>query len=1053
MPFRHRNDLIGTFAQHKVAANLLMIMMILAGGWGLSTLNTQFFPNFGLDLITVRIVWTGAAAEDVETSITAPLERELRDLDGLKKLTSTSADSVGSLTLEFEEGTDLGQALDDVKQRVSLVRNLPERSEKPEINRVVRYDSIARVTLTGDDLSPDELRHMARRFERELLDRGIAKVTLTGLPEEEVAIQVPTAMLQELGMSLPEVGNRIADFSRDLPAGIVGREDAARQLRSLDQRRDAAGFASIPLKAEQEGRLIRLGDVAEIERRPRRGEVELSFHGRPAVELHLQRTEHADALEAARILDTWLQETRPQLPPGVRLEVFGETWKLIEDRIFLLLKNGAGGLLLVVGILFLFLNQRVAAWVAVGIPVSFMATLGVLYAAGGSINMISLFALIMALGIIVDDAIVVGEDALTHYRTGEHSLEAAEGGARRMLAPVSASSLTTISAFLPLMLVGGPIGNILYDIPLVIVCVILASLLESFLVLPGHLRHSFRKLHHARPGALRARLDRGFEHFKERIFRPLVGLAVAYRGTTLALAAASLVLAAGLLAGGRIGFNFFPTPEGTLIRASVSFVAGTPPSRVRAFMDRVEAALWETDRKLGGGLIVAQQTYYNRGQLAGAGALNGEQHASMLVEMTQPDARDILRKDFLDAWRAKVELPAGVESFTLFTSRAGPPGRDVDIRLTGESTAKLKAAALELAEALAAIPGISAVEDDLPFGKEQLVYRLTPAGEALGLSVEDVGRRLRAAYDGRLVQIFQEGEDEVEVRVVLPDAERNRLASLDTLNLILPDGGSVPLRNVVSLEPRQGFEVVRHADGKLAVEVTADVDTDRTKVGPVLASLEQGALPELQERYGVDYSFEGRSADQRETLADMRRGALFALVLIYLILAWVFASYGWPPVVMSAIPFGLVGAVVGHWLMGIDLTILSLFGLFGLSGIVVNDSIILVTFYKHLREGGMGVREALVEAACQRLRAVLLTSLTTIAGLTPLLFETSLQAQFLIPMATSISFGLAFTTLLVLFFIPALLSVHEDLAERLRGRAEPSPLSPPGAVAPAEAGH
>ncbi|MCP5159995.1 MAG: efflux RND transporter permease subunit [Gammaproteobacteria bacterium] len=1034
MPFSHKNDLIGIFAQHKVAANLLMIIMVLAGVWALAKLNTQFFPNFALDMVTVRVVWTGAAAEDVEESITHPLERELRYLNGLKKLTSTSSNGIAALSLEFEEGSDIGQALDDVKQAVDQARNLPSTAEQPEITRVIRYDSIARVVISGPS-DRAELRHLARRFERELLARGIAKVNITGLPEEEIAIQLPTAALRELGLSLPQVAERLGESSRDLPAGTVGRNDVARQLRSLDQRRDEAAFTTLPLKTTRDGALITLDDVATIERRPQDGEVRLSFHGRPAVELQLQRTENADSLKAARILEDWVTETRPQLPVGVELTVFDESWRLIKDRIFLLIKNGGGGLVLVVAILFLFLNGRVAGWVAVGIPVSFMATLGVLYAVGGSINMISLFALIMALGIIVDDAIVVGEDALAHYQTGERSLEAAEGGARRMLAPVMASSLTTIAAFLPLMLVSGPIGNILGDIPLVIICVILASLVESFFVLPGHLRHTFHRLHHAKPSPLRQRLDAGFNHLRDRAFRPLITRAVLYRWTTLAGAVAVLILAMGLLAGGRLGFNFFPTPEGATLNVNASFVAGTPPQRVRAFMDQVNSALQETERELGGNLIVAAETRYGQGQLASAGSLQGDQHASMLVELTQPDTREVRLQDFLKAWRTRVSLPAGIEIFTLFSRTAGPPGRDVDIRLTSEDVDSLKAAANALAQSLFTIRGVSAIEDDMPYGKEQWIYRLTPTGEALGLTVDLIGRQLRAAFDGQLVQIFQDGDDEVEVRVILPDAERNHLIGLDHFNVVLPSGESVPLNNVVRLQARRGFEAVRHAAGKLAVQVSADVDTTVVKPGEVIAALERGVLQDLQQRYGIAYSLEGRSADQQETLADMRRGALFALAFIYLILAWVFASYGWPLVVMTAIPFGIVGAIVGHWVMGIDLTILSLFGLFGLSGIVVNDSIILVTFYQQLRASGLAVQEALVEAACQRLRAVLLTSLTTIAGLTPLLFEKSLQAQFLIPMATSISFGLAFSTVLVLLFVPALLSVHESVAQRLGGAA------------------
>ena len=664
-----------------------------------------------------------------------------------------------------------------------------------------------------------------------------------------------------------------------------------------------------------------------------------------------------------------------------------------------------------------------------------MATLFILFLAGGSINMISLFALIMALGVIVDDAIVVGEDALTHYQGGEPALTAAEGGARRMLIPVLASSLTTVAAFLPLMLVGGVMGKIMFAIPFVMICVILASLVESFYVLPGHLRHAFLHMHHREPGPLRRRLEDGFARFRDHRFRPLVTRAVAYRGTTLAALVAVMILCIGLLAGGRVGFQFFPTPESTVLYANVAFAAGTPRQRVEDFLDRLEQTLGDTDKALGGGLVKNEVAYLGRSTAAGGGfTRDGDRFGYVMVELISPDRREVRNPQFISAWQSRVHIPAGVENFTISARLSGPPGRDIDVRLTGDEAPRVKAAALALTDALKAIPGVRAIEDDMAYGQEQFVYRLTPAGHALGLTIDSVGGQLRAAFDGRLVQLFQQGADEVEVRVMLPDAERDSMATLQSLTVALPDGDRVPLSSVVALSARQGFEALRHDQGKLAVHVTAEVDRAVNRSDRVLSSLEEQVLPGLRARYGVNSSFAGRAANQAETMGDMRRGAVFGLILIYVILAWVFSSYGWPLVVMSAIPFGLVGAVAGHWVMGLDLTLLSLFGLFGLSGIVVNDSIILVTFYKQLREQGMPVSEAIIEAACQRLRAVLLTSLTTIGGLAPLLFETSLQAQFLIPMAATISFGLMFATVLVLLVIPALLSFHESAAHRLGRR-------------------
>ncbi|ROR32729.1 efflux RND transporter permease subunit [Inmirania thermothiophila] len=1037
MSFRHREDLVGVFARHPVAANLLMLMMILAGAWALTRLNVQFFPTFELDLVLVRVTWPGAGAEDVEEAVTTPLERELKSVDGLKEITSTSATGVAAITLEFEEGTDMAEATERVKERVARVDTLPESAETPEVIRIARYDRIARLLVSGP-LAPAELRRLVHRYERELLDRGVSRVTLHGLPDEEIAIQVPAARLQELGLGLGELAARIRALSSDLPAGIAGREDVARLLRSLDQRRSPAAFADLPVLADARGRLLRLGDIATIERRPQDGEVLLRRGGEPAVELELERAQSANTLTSARILREWLAAARP--PQGIRLSVYDETWRLVRDRIMLLVKNGAGGFLLVLVVLYLFLNGRVAFWVAVGVPVAFMATLAVLHLAGGSINMVSLFGLIMTLGIIVDDAIVVGEDAMAHYQAGEDPLEAAEGGARRMLAPVLSASLTTMAAFLPLMLVGGVIGKILSAIPLVVVCALAASLLESFLVLPGHLRHSFARMHHAPPGRLRTTFDAAFTAVRERLFRPLVRAAVRHRATTLAAAVASLLLALGLVAGGRIGFTFFPQIEGTVVYANVGFVPGTPRERVAAFLAELERALREAEAALGGGLVEHVVRREGLGVFAGGAVTSeGEHQGSLLVELTEPDRRRVRNRDLVRAWRERVRRPPGLETFNITERLVGPPGRDIDVRLVGADPVRLKAAALALAERLRALPGVGAVEDDMPWGMQQLVYRLTPEGRALGLTVEELGRQLRAAYEGVEVQVFQDAGDEVEVRVILPDAERHRLASLARLGIRTPAGGFVPLEAVARLEARRGFDVLRHDGGDLAVHVTAEVDAATANPGRLRAALAREVLPEIARRHGVRWNFEGRAQEQAETLGDMRRGLVFALAMIYLVLAWVFASYLRPLVVMAIIPFGLVGAVAGHWLAGRDLTILSLFGIFGLSGIVVNDAIILVSFYRRLRAEGMRIREAVVEAACQRLRAVLLTSLTTIAGLTPLLFETSVQAQFLIPMALAISSGLAFTTVLVLVVIPALLSWTEELAARLRPAPRPAP--------------
>lgn len=1027
-----QHGMMAALVHHKVAANVLMLIAFVLGVIGITRMNVQFFPSFELDVISVRVVWSGAAAEDVEVGITTPLEERLKTVDGLKKMSSTSAQGIASLTLELHEGTDPLLALDQVRQRVDEFRNLPRDAETPEVSRVSRYEPIARLLVRGG--SVDELRPWVRRFESELLAAGVDRVSITGLPEERIAVELPTATLETLGLSLVDVGERIGQVARDIPAGVAGERDGAREIRGLEQRRDALGFEELAVVSDGRGRIV-LGEIAQIRREPRPGELVLSEAGDVVVEMQLQRAESGHSLRAARVFDDWLEKTRPTLPPTIRLEVFDAQWQLIRDRIELLINNGVSGLLLVVLVLYLFLPARVAFWVMVGIPTAFLATLGLMLFFGGTINMMSLFALIMALGIIVDDAIVVSEDADTHRSMGEGAEHAALGGARRMLWPVVAASLTTVAAFIPLMMVGGVIGNILGDIPFVMIMVIMASLLESFLILPAHLKLALQQDMSHKTSALRRRLDEGFSHFRDHRFRRAVEAALHWRGVTVALTLAMMVLAVGLLAGGRINFVFFPTPEGQVVYANATFVAGTPRAHTEAFLAELERALVETERELGGGLVQVAVSRLGGTISSGAGGgAKGDQLAAIQVELVPPDTREVRNEQFLSTWRSKVREPAGLELLVFNSRQSGPPGRDLNVRLTGDNADALKAAALELGETMKAIDGVSEIEDDMPYGREQLVYRLTPAGESLGLTTESLGRQLRAAFDGHLAQLVQVGRDELEVRVLLPRDERERLDVFERLAIRIPDGRFVPLATVASWSSRRGFEALRHADGRLAVEVSGEIDTSRSNAGLVQAELLREALPQLAVKHAVEYSFQGRAADQRETMADMQAGLMLGLGLIYLVLVWSFSSWSWPLVVMAAIPLGLAGAIFGHWLLGLNLTILSMFGLFGLSGIVVNNSIILVTLFKELQHKGASLHDALVGAACGRLRAVLLTSLTTIGGLTPLLFERSLQAQFLIPMATSIAFGLGVSAVLVLFFVPALLSLVEGAKRRLMGR-------------------
>lgn len=1030
------NGIIGVFTRHKVAANLVMLLMILLGVVALFKMNVQFFPSFNLDYAQVRVIWPSANAQDVETSITNPVERVLRNIENLDEMTSTSSLGVSVVTLKFIEGTNMIEAIDQVRQRVAELRNLPQDIQSLTVERISRYEPVAKVLVLGQPGEEEQLRFWVREFERDLLARGIDKVDFRGRPVEELAIELDLQEIAQYGLAYDQVASQVANLSRDLPAGRMGDSDSARDLRAIEQQRDVQGFADLPIKVNATER-VQLGDLAEVTLRPVRDSAYLKVDGRPAIEMALQRAESGNTLKSSQYMQAWLLDVESALPEGIEIQVYDETWSLVKDRIILLIKNGVGGLVLVLLILYIFLNGRVALWVAVGIPVSFLATLMVLYLGGGSINMISLFGLIMALGIIVDDAIVVGEDALTHYEQGEEAAEAAEGGARRMFTPVMASSLTTIAAFLPLMMIGAEIGAILFAIPMVIVAVILVSLVQCFLVLPGHLRYglSWGRKH---PGTQedetcwRCRWDKAFLSFRQNVYRRLIRWVLANRATTLAIAFGFIVVTMGLMAGGRLSFTFFPAPEGNKINASIQFVAGTDQAITAQFVEQVYQALRDTESTLEPGIIDTAVVAFNQGS-GGSGAVFGQVN----VELIDPDRRHTRNAVFIREWQSRVTSQPGLENFNIVAQTGGPPGRDIQIQFTGASPERLKQASLELQQALDDIPGVSGVSDDLPFGREQLVFKMTPQAEALGFSYNTIGAQLSAAFSGRLAQIYTLGEDEIEVRVMLPRERQAQLAILNEMQLTSPTGKQVPLSSLVDWQTQQGFDVMRHYNGQLAVTVLGDVDRAVNNANRILTGLEQDVLPQLMANYGVNYSFEGTARNQQKTMADMLMGLVIGLVLIYIILAWVFESYTWPVIVMLAIPLGLVGAILGHYFLGIGLTLLSMFGFFGLAGIVVNNSIILVSFYKRLREEGMAVNEALEEASVQRLRAVLVTTLTTVGGLTPLLFETSLQAQFLIPMAVSIAFGLMFATLLILLLIPVILSFYESLVNKLSHSPRP----------------
>lgn len=1090
---RDNPGIIRFFVSHPNASNLLMIVMIIFGIVGLSKINAQFFPTMDIPNITIGFSWPGASAEDVESSILEAVEPELRDLDGIDSMESYSREGTGTVVIEFEDGTDMQKALSDTESIVGRVTIFPADMEDPSIARSVPYENVAQISLSGP-FPEAALRAFARDMRNGLIAAGIDRVTYSGLRDEEILISVPERELYRIDLNIAEIAQRIRSTTQDLPSGTL-EGDIEKQVRALSESESLEAFRDVEIVSRATGEKIKLRDVADVTTRfdP---EAPISFEGgHQAVRLNVQRSVSSDTLKSAAIVDAFLEAVRPTLPPTLVVETSDVRAELLTQRILLLVKNGASGLALVLIVLFMFLNWRIAFWVAMGIPVAFMTTLGLMWVTGQTINMISLFALIMTLGIVVDDAIVVGENTATHAEMGDLPIAAAENGAGRVMWPVIAAILTTQVAFFPLLLIGDRIGQIMSALPFVVIVVLTASLIECLLILPGHLRHAVPR-GPQQAGWFRRRFDRGFNWFREVPFGSIVALTYHWRYTTVAVSAGAFIIAFGVIQSGKVGFQFFPSPESERIRVNVVFAAGTPRDAALDALKTIEGTLGPVERKLleeaGAAPVEAPaagwmerlppqvhsvleripdlfesddpeaeerseaeldrdrlvRSVYT--QLGRSGRSRGDEFAQISVQLTPSENRTVRTNTIIAAWRKALPKIAGAERIAIGGGRFGPPGRDIDVRLLNAPPAVLKQAAEEVAALLETFPGISGVEDNLPYGKSEIVLELTPRGASLGFTIEDVGRQVRNGIEGAIAKRFARGEDEVIVRV---QSERigSGIQALRDMILRSPAGEEVLLPEIVSMREKRGFSLIQRRNGMPAVSVTGDVDQDIVTNSALVAALRDGPIQEIASKYDIGYEFSGREEERQKSFADLGVGLMIALSTMYVLLAWVFASYTRPLAIMLIIPFGFVGAVLGHMVMGFDLTILSMFGLLGLAGILVNDSIILVSRIDQRIEDGQSLETAAIGASKDRFRAVLLTSLTTVGGLGPLLFETSRQAQFLLPMAITIVFGLGVATVFVLFLVPALVGIGGDIGRVFRpvGRWYFGSRRPSGAI-PAE---
>jgi multidrug efflux pump subunit AcrB len=1046
---------IAWFVKNPVAANLLMVVILVGGFLSVLGAKPEVFPEFSLDTITVSVPYLGAAPEEVEEGVNIRIEEAIQGIDGIEKITSTASEGSGSVSIELDTGADLARVLDEVKARVDAIETFPEETEKPLVQEVTNRRQVINVAIHGD-VAERTLKVLAERTRDEIAAiPGITQVDVSNARAYEISIEISESQMRRHGLTFDQVAGAVRRSSLDLPGGSVKTVGGEFLLRTKGQAYSGEEFENLVLLTRPDGTHVQLGDIAQVVDGFAETDQFSRFQNDPALMVEVFRTEDQGAIEVATLVNEYVADAEGRLPAGVSMTTWNDSSLILQDRLSLLVRNGVTGFILVVIVLSLFLHFKLAFWVSLGIPISFLGALWMLPALDVTINMMSLFAFIVVLGIVVDDAIIVGENVYAHQQRHGDGLRAAVEGTREVAVPVIFAILTTVAAFAPMLMVEGVMGKIMAVIPLVVIPCLAFSLIESKLILPAHLAHTTYGDDGSRPGVVQRahnRVGDGLQWFIQRVYRPSLAFALRWRYLTVATAAATVILTAGLVGGGWLRFVFMPPVESDTVSVSVTMPQGTPVDVTSAAVQQLETAAdrvrAEVEEETG--LDVFKFVYATIGSTPGGqggpGGGGGTSPSSsniggVLIELSGAEERPLGSTELANRWRDAIGvIPDAVE--VRFTSSLFSAGDPIYVQLTGTNIDELRGAAVTLKERLAGYAGVYDITDSFREGKQELKLGIQPAAEMLGLSLQDMARQVRQAFYGEEAQRIQRGRDDVRVMVRYPEAARRSLGNLESMRIRTPDGQEVPFSQVAVVEPGRGFASIRRVDRRREVSVTADVDSAQTTAGQVIADLETRVLPEVLVAHpGVLYSLEGEQAEQRESLGGLYGGFAIAMLVIYALLAVPLKSYIQPFVIMSAIPFGFVGATWGHVIMGLDLSLLSMFGLVALTGVVVNDSLVLVDFANRHRAKGGSTLEAVQQAGARRFRPILLTSLTTFFGLFPLIMETSRQAQFMIPMAVSLAFGVVFSTVVTLIIVPTLYLIAEDftlaMARLWRGAGVP----------------
>jgi multidrug efflux pump subunit AcrB len=1056
---------IAWFAENGVAANLLMLVLMVGGALALPRIKQEVFPEIAIEVVTVRVPYRGATPEEVEEGVCVRVEEAIQDVEGLKKLRSTAAEGMGVVTAELEPGTDVRKAVEDVKTRVDAISTFPVETEKPVVQQALLRVQVINVAVSGD-VDERTLRTLGQQVRDELVALpGLSHADLVAVRPYEISIEVDEFDLRRHGLTFDDVVAAVRRSSIDLPAGSLRTGGGEILLRTKGQAYTGRDFERLVLLSHVDGTRVTLGEVATVVDGFEDTDSYARFDGKPAALVQVFRVGEQSALDVAGMVHEYVREAQARMPPGVVLTTWQDDSAILRARLDTLLNDGWQGFALVMLALALFMELRMAFWVGMGMPVAVLGALWFLPGLGVSINVLSLFAFLLVLGVLVDDAIVVGENVYTAKERGLPPLRAAITGAQEVSTPVVFGVLCSMAAFTPLLLIPGAMGEFSATIPKVVITVLLVSLIETQFILPSHLGHIREVDAAARSALTRAwvRVQDAMSRWLERLihgsYAPFLRRALEWRYVTLATGVATLILTLGLIAGGWTRFVFMPQIEADNVVAFLTMPQGTPVEVTAASLRRLEETAEAVRREVEGdarGSVfrhvltsVGQQPLRarqeeDRSGRVGVGTTAGNV-GEVNIELTASEARSVTSAEIAQIWRAKTgAIPDAVELD--FTSTLFGAGAPVEVQLQGNDVAALRAAAEELKGRLASYPGVFDVSDSFRGGKQELKLALKPSAESLGLSLADLARQVRQAFYGDEAQRIQRGRDDVRVMVRYPEADRRSLAAVEGMRIRAPDGAEVPFSAVAAVQHGRGFASIERVDRERVIRVTADVDPSRTTPNEIVADLQANALPQiLARRPGVSYSLQGEQREQQEFLGAMGRNFGIALLMIYALLAIPLKSYSQPFLIMSAIPFGMVGATVGHVLLGYDLSMFSVIGLVALSGVVVNDNLVLVDYVNQRRAEGETLKAAASVAGIARFRPIVLNSVTSFVGLLPLLLNRSVQAQFLIPMAIALSFGVLFSTLVTLVLVPSAYLVLDDLrglGARLRRRA-PDPKASP----------